>query len=338
MSKSLKNFITIRQALEIHTARQMRFCFLLHKYNAPMDYGDNTMAEAVSVEKIFNDFFLNVKVYLRRLGLSGSQHVGVKEQQLFTTLENIKTSVRNALCDDFDTPTVIALLQELIRATNRYMEEPTISSIVLSSVAKYITSILKTFGLVQDSNEIGFPIEAATGSSGSGVSLETTLAPYLDALTNFREAVRLSAFSGDAKAILGHADKLRDEILPDLGVRLEEKGSGGSTVSLWKLDNPETMRLERAQKAEAKAQKEAQKEEQMRKLKEKEEKAKIPPELMYKGNDAASMYSAYNEQGVPTHDAKGEPLSKNMIKKLEKDMEKQREAHQKYLASLEQKK
>ena len=40
MSKSLKNFITIKEALVTHTARQIRFCFLLHKYNSPMDYGD----------------------------------------------------------------------------------------------------------------------------------------------------------------------------------------------------------------------------------------------------------------------------------------------------------
>lgn len=38
MSKSLKNFITIREALTVYTARQLRMVFLLHKYNAPMDY------------------------------------------------------------------------------------------------------------------------------------------------------------------------------------------------------------------------------------------------------------------------------------------------------------
>ena len=48
--------------------RQIRFCFLLHKYNAPMDYGDGTMNQAVSIEKIFTEFFHNVKALLRRLG------------------------------------------------------------------------------------------------------------------------------------------------------------------------------------------------------------------------------------------------------------------------------
>ena len=45
-----------------------RFCFLLHKYNAPMDYGDGTMTQAVNIEKIFSEFFHNVKATLRRYG------------------------------------------------------------------------------------------------------------------------------------------------------------------------------------------------------------------------------------------------------------------------------
>jgi hypothetical protein len=36
MSKSLKNFITIQEALQTHSPRQIRFCFLLSRYNAPM--------------------------------------------------------------------------------------------------------------------------------------------------------------------------------------------------------------------------------------------------------------------------------------------------------------
>jgi cysteinyl-tRNA synthetase len=66
MSKSLKNFTTIREALETHTARQIRFCFILHKYNDPMDYGDNTLNQAVNYEKIFSEYFHNVKAVLRR--------------------------------------------------------------------------------------------------------------------------------------------------------------------------------------------------------------------------------------------------------------------------------
>merc|ERR1719333_1139545 len=38
MSKSLKNFITIRQALEFHSARQLRLMFLMQQWDRGMNY------------------------------------------------------------------------------------------------------------------------------------------------------------------------------------------------------------------------------------------------------------------------------------------------------------
>ena len=38
MSKSLKNFITIRAALREYTARQLRILFLLHNWADLLDY------------------------------------------------------------------------------------------------------------------------------------------------------------------------------------------------------------------------------------------------------------------------------------------------------------
>lgn len=61
MSKSLKNFVTIQDALAKYTARQLRFAFLLHSWKDTLDYSANTMECAIQVEKLFNEFFLNVK-------------------------------------------------------------------------------------------------------------------------------------------------------------------------------------------------------------------------------------------------------------------------------------
>lgn len=38
MSKSLKNFITIREALKHYSARQLRILFLMHNWNDVLDY------------------------------------------------------------------------------------------------------------------------------------------------------------------------------------------------------------------------------------------------------------------------------------------------------------
>ena len=46
MSKSLKNFITIRQTLQQFTPNQIRMCFLLHKWNTTMNYSDGAMEES----------------------------------------------------------------------------------------------------------------------------------------------------------------------------------------------------------------------------------------------------------------------------------------------------
>merc|ERR1712157_359169 len=104
MSKSLKNFITIRQALKMHSPRQVRLCFLLHKYNANMDYGDNTMQHAIITEKLFSEFFHNVKACLRQFNLASPQALDDKAFQLQKTLTACKANVHKALLEDFDTP------------------------------------------------------------------------------------------------------------------------------------------------------------------------------------------------------------------------------------------
>ena len=47
--------------------------------------------------------------------------------------------------------------------------------------------------------------------------------PYLNALATFRDSVRKEARSLKATAILNECDRIRDDVLPNLGVRLEDK-------------------------------------------------------------------------------------------------------------------
>ena len=54
MSKSLKNFITIKQALASYSSRQLRLAFLLHSWSATLDYSEQTMKQALHYEKLCN--------------------------------------------------------------------------------------------------------------------------------------------------------------------------------------------------------------------------------------------------------------------------------------------
>lgn len=54
MSKSLKNFITIQQALQKNTASDLRLVFLLHSWKDTLDYSENTMDMATQYKKFLN--------------------------------------------------------------------------------------------------------------------------------------------------------------------------------------------------------------------------------------------------------------------------------------------
>jgi cysteinyl-tRNA synthetase len=65
MSKSLKNFITIKDALQKYTSRQIRILFLLHSWKDTLDYSDHGMDGALSFEKTMKEFFFRVKDFTR---------------------------------------------------------------------------------------------------------------------------------------------------------------------------------------------------------------------------------------------------------------------------------
>lgn len=54
MSKSLKNFITIKEALQKHTARQLRLMFIMQPWSGRMDFRESGMAEVKSIESTLN--------------------------------------------------------------------------------------------------------------------------------------------------------------------------------------------------------------------------------------------------------------------------------------------
>lgn len=62
------------------------------------------------------------------------------------------------------------------------------------------------------------------------------------------------------------------------------------------------------------------------------EKMKVSPADMFKAQP--ELFSAFDADGLPTHDAAGAPLTKNQQKKLKKDQEKQKKLHDAYLAQL----
>ncbi|TNM90586.1 hypothetical protein fugu_002875 [Takifugu bimaculatus] len=341
MSKSLKNFITIKDALAKNTARQLRLAFLMHSWKDTLDYSSNTMESAVQYEKFMNEFFLNVKDILRApTDITGRfEKWEAAEVELNDSFYNRKSAVHEALCDNVDTRTAMEEMRLLVGQSNSYIASRKNAKLrpnrmLMESIACYLTSMLKIFGAVEESASIGFPV----GGQNANIDLESTVMPYLSVLSDFRADVRKIAREQKVTALLQLCDVVRDDTLPELGVRLEDH-EGLPTVV--KLVDRETLMKEREEKKKMEEEKRLKKEEAARRKQEQEmaklAKMKISPCEMFLTE--TDKYSKFDETGkhfrprtgFPTHDAEGKELSKGQAKKLRKLYEAQEKLHNEYL-------
>ncbi|KAI0208122.1 Cysteine--tRNA ligase, cytoplasmic [Lamellibrachia satsuma] len=339
MSKSLKNFVTIKDALKRHSARQLRLAFLLHNWKDMLDYSDNTMQAAVSYEKLVNEFFLTVKDILRRSPATGSASFSKwdeDELQLNEKLLSSQSSVHEALCDSVDTRAALDAMRELVSSSNVYIDSHRKSGIatnrlLLQRIATYVTKMLRTFGAIKGDETIGF----AQAVSQGGNNVEELVMPYLSAFAKFRDDVRQVARQQKVGDILKVCDEVRDDVLPNIGVRLEDHEGQETVIKLVdreillkereeKLRQEELKRLEKEKK---KAEKESQQAA-------KDAQKKIAPSELFRLQ--TDKFSQFDENGMPTHDVLGKELSKSQLKKLSKLYEAQEKKYRDYMTSLEQ--
>lgn len=74
MSKSLKNFITIKEILNFTTPRVLRLFFAMHQYDKTLNYTpENSLAESLEKDKKYKNFFSRVKSTIRDLSLDTPQ-------------------------------------------------------------------------------------------------------------------------------------------------------------------------------------------------------------------------------------------------------------------------
>ena len=182
MSKSLKNFITIRQTLQQFTPNQIRMCFLLHKWNTTMNYSDGAMEEARAKEKLFNEFFHNVKALLRTQPADAEECWKDREIALNKELMECREVVYKSLCDDFDTEGAMSALEGLVRAYYKYVEDNThIVAPLVTSCGEFISYMFRVFGLIEPEVRIGF----TQNSAG-----ENVIEPVMNVVSEFRDSGR----------------------------------------------------------------------------------------------------------------------------------------------------
>lgn len=362
MSKSLKNFTTIREALDRDwTSRSLRIVFLLGSWNSGIEITDEVVSAGNGWEDKVNNFFLKMKdIALLKESTSGT------DQSLGDALESAKATVHDSLCDSFNTSSAMQAISDLISKFNT-VDKAAVNPEHVEQTAKFVTRMVNIFGLngsaSPDASEIGwsgidvpeeakpylYPLSTLRDSlrqkarSKDGISIQDakdivgsqavsesavseSAKPYAQVLTDFRTKISsLDTPDTISKDILALCDRVRDVDLFDLGVYFEDR------EGLPALVRPVTKELlQQREEKEARArQKLLEKEKREKEAREKAEKGRLSHLEMFRTNE----YSAWDDEGIPTRDAAGEELTKSRAKKLKKDWERQKKLHEAWLAA-----
>ncbi|RAQ41627.1 inosine/uridine-preferring nucleoside hydrolase [Aspergillus flavus] len=321
MSKSLKNFTTVRSALDKGdwNPRSLRIVFLLGGWRDGVEITPELIQTASAYQGVATD---------------GSSDPIISLAQALATA---KEKVHEYFCDSLDTPKVMGVISELITTFNNVDQNANPNEV--QELAQWVTRIVTILGLngkvspescgigwegtdiPEPAKQFLYPLSAmrdalreATKSQGEvthqqlkAITAETIVderlvsqasRPYFQVFRDFH--ARISPSNSEdtptsSKELLSLCDRLRDVELFDLGIYLEDRENKPALVRPVTRDLLQS-REEHARKMLLKQQ---EKEKQEKLAKERLEKGRLSHLDMFR----TSEFSAWDEDGMPTKDA-----------------------------------
>jgi cysteinyl-tRNA synthetase len=208
MSKSLGNFITIKDALKKHRPEVIRSFALSAHYSSPVTYSDGIMeAAAAGWERIYNAVRLNRQ--MMNDAVQSDEGNGFLER-----IESVTQDFRIAMDDDFNAPKAMATLQEFTRDVNTLLNS---DATIGLAAHEAIDNVYKELG----GDVLGIIPEGDSASSSDG----KREAGLIQMLIDRRKQAR-------ADKDYAESDRIRDE-LAEIGVVLEDRADG----TVWRTRN-----------------------------------------------------------------------------------------------------
>jgi cysteinyl-tRNA synthetase len=205
-----------------------------------------------------------------------------------------------------------------------------------SAVYEKVTGEMKALALHSEVLDklmaIDVNAEFATISSSGTKDPEALGMPYLRTVSKIRDELRkLAPTSPSKKQILSLSDRIRDVDLTLLGVYLDDRSDDqGALIKFIPKEELMAQKEEKAAKErERAAAKEAQRLAREKEEQAKAEKAKVSPVDMFRDDE---RFGALDEEGMPTKTKEGDDVPKSALKKLRKEWERQKKAHEEWKA------
>lgn len=205
-----------------------------------------------------------------------------------------------------------------------------------AAVLKKVKAEVTTLALHSDildahmSKDVNVEFESLVSSKATDP--EALALPYLRTISSIRDELRtLAPTSPSKKKILALSDQIRDSDLLNLGAYLDDRPD--NQPALIKFIPAAELLAQKEEKAAREREKAAQKEsarlarENMEA--EKAEKAKVSHLDMFRADE---RWGEWDGEGMPTKTKEGEDVPKSALKKLRRDWERQKKAHEEWKA------
>ncbi|MCX8187584.1 MAG: cysteine--tRNA ligase [Nitrososphaeria archaeon] len=198
MSKSLGNFITIREALSRVDAEALRLYFLMSHYRSPIDFDWSKLNQAKSSLEYLYGVLEQVANTLT------TNQVTEDEKTLLERIINLKSQFIAAMDDDFNTPEAVARLFDIAGEVNKFLNiQNALSGQAKNQILSTFRELGKILGILQKE------LEKAE---------EIPLRDLIQLIIDIRSELRMNKQ-------YGLADKIREK-LKKLGIIIEDTAAG----------------------------------------------------------------------------------------------------------------
>ncbi|MGB1285600.1 MAG: cysteine--tRNA ligase, partial [Aggregatilineales bacterium] len=207
MSKSLFNFVTIKDALKDNRPEVVRMFAISAQYSSPVDYSDAAL-ESVGGgwERLYNA----VRLTRQQMNHAPETDDGNSFQE---RIDKAETDFVAMMDDDFNTPRAIAVLQDFTRDVNTLLNDD--AEVGLSTLTA-INDLYNRLG----GDVLGIIPEIESAAGGN----QAREGAMIEMLIQMRANAR-------ANKDYAESDRIRAE-LSSIGVQLEDRADG----TVWKLD------------------------------------------------------------------------------------------------------
>ncbi len=144
MSKSLKNYVSIKDALEKYPAEVLRLFFALSHYRSPVDYDEEKLDQATENVKSLNRTYQEMNERLA----SAKTEKASEDENFTKRVDELLSTFHSAMDEDFNTPQAIATLMELLKHANQHLSRP-LSKEALNKALYAFETVDSVFGFLK---------------------------------------------------------------------------------------------------------------------------------------------------------------------------------------------